>query len=50
MLNSITIVLSKQKQCNSQESTKTLNRSYRVESMDIETDNIIENLNLVDIY
>ena len=33
---------------NSHRSTKTLNRSYSVESLDIETDNIIENLNLAD--
>ena len=30
-------------------STKTLNRSYRIESMDIETDNVIANLSLDDV-
>ena len=29
--------INKRKQCNSQGSTKTLNKSYGVESMDIET-------------
>ena len=39
----------KQKQHNAQGSTKSLNISKSVESMDIETDNIIQNLNLADI-
>ena len=37
-------------QCNSQRSTKNLNRPYSVESMDLETENISENLNLADIF
>ena len=40
----------KQKQCNFQESTKTLNKSCSVGSMDIETDNIIANLSLTVLY
>ena len=38
------------KWCNFQGSMKTLDRSSSVESMDIETDNIIANINLADIY
>ena len=40
----------KEKQCNCQESTKFLNRSNNIETMAIENDNIIANLNLADIY
>ena len=36
------------KQCNAQGSTKSLNIPYNIESMDIETDNVIANLNLID--
>ena len=36
-------------QCNSQQSTKSLNKFYREESMDIETNKIITNFNLEDI-
>ena len=39
----------KQKWCNAEGPTKSLNRSSSIESMDIETDNIIANLNLADI-
>ena len=39
----------KTKQCNTQESTKSFNKSYSEENMDIETDNIIWNLNQIDI-
>ena len=37
------------KQYNAQKSTKSLNRSYSIESMDIETNKIIADLNLEDI-
>ena len=40
----------KQKQCCSQGSTKTLNKSYRVEIMDIETGNISTTPSLADIF
>ena len=34
------------KQCNAQESTKPLQRSYGIESMDSDTDRIVANINL----
>ena len=34
------------KQCHAQGTTKCRNRSYRLESMDCETDHIVANLNL----
>ena len=37
------------KQYNSQRLTKSLQRSYSIESMDCDTDHIIANLNLEDI-
>ena len=37
------------KWCNAQGSTKSLNKSYSAESIDIETDNTTVNLNLADI-
>ena len=37
------------KQCQAQGSTKSLNRSYGVESVDTETDDVIANLNRNDI-
>ena len=47
-LSNKTVQINKQKQCNFLGSTKTQNRSNSVESMDIESDSIITNLNLVD--
>ena len=37
------------KQCNTQGSTKSLQRSYSTKSMDIDTDYIVTNFNLEDI-
>ena len=37
------------KQCNAQGSTKSLQRSYSIESMDSDTDRIVANFKLVDI-
>ena len=37
------------KQCNAQESTKPLQRTYSIESMDSDTDRVVANLNLEEI-
>ena len=44
-----TLQTNKQKQCNFQGSSKTLNRSYSVEHINIETKNLIANFNLADL-
>ena len=39
----------KNKQCNAQGLTKSLQRSYCIESMDSDTDHVVANLNLKDM-
>ena len=43
-------IQTKKKLCNLQGLTRSLNRSYRVESMNIKTARIFTNLNLADVY